>query len=133
MVRHGLSTANREGRIQGQWDTELTAEGWRQAGATGRFLAHYFDGMGWKVNTLYSSDLRRAWHTAEAIGRCLRLTPIRRAGVARNARRAGRGHDHRRVAGAYPELEQGWRDGIWISAGRAARRGSNWWIASRTR
>jgi probable phosphoglycerate mutase len=110
LVRHGLSTANREGRIQGQWDTELTAEGWRQAGATGRFLAHYFDGMGWKVNTLYSSDLRRAWHTAEAIGRCLHLTPVRVPGLREMHAGLVEGMTTAEWQALYPELEQGWRE-----------------------
>src|SRR4051812_7935766 len=76
LVRHGFSTGNRDQRIQGQWDTDLTTEGWRQAGTTGRFLAHYFAGMGWPVNAIYSSDLKRAWHTAETIGRYLGLAPV---------------------------------------------------------
>jgi broad specificity phosphatase PhoE len=110
LVRHGFSTGNRDGRIQGQWDTELTTDGRRQAGATGRFLAHYFAGMGWRVNALYSSDLRRAWHTAEVIGRYLHLTPIRVPGLREMHAGLVEGMTTEEWQALYPEVEQGWRD-----------------------
>ncbi len=110
LVRHGFSTGNRDGRIQGQWDTALTTEGRRQAGATGRFLAHYFAGMGWNITALYSSDLRRAWHTAEVIGRYLHLTPIRVPGLREMHAGLVEGMTSAEWQGLYPEVEQGWRN-----------------------
>jgi broad specificity phosphatase PhoE len=110
LVRHGFSTGNRDGRIQGQWDTELTGDGQRQAGATGRFLAQYFAGMHWNVTALYSSDLRRAWHTAEAIGRYLHLTPIRVPGLREMSAGKVEGMTTAEWQALYPELEQGWQD-----------------------
>ncbi len=110
LVRHGLSTGNRDGRIQGQWDTELTSEGQRQAGMTGRFLAQYFAGMRWKVTALYSSDLRRAWYTAEAIGRYLHLTPVRVPGLREMNAGKVEGMTTAEWQARYPTLEQGWAD-----------------------
>ncbi len=69
LVRHGETQWNAARRIQGQTDTDLNAIGRRQARAAGRWLASA------GINTLYSSDLRRAWQTAEIIGAALGLTP----------------------------------------------------------
>ncbi len=110
LVRHGFSTGNRDGRIQGQWDTALTSEGQRQAGMTGRFLAQYFAGMRWSVNALYSSDLRRAWHTAEAIGRYLQLSPVRVPGLREMNAGMVEGMTTAEWQALYPALEQGWHD-----------------------
>jgi 2,3-bisphosphoglycerate-dependent phosphoglycerate mutase len=69
LVRHGETEWNAERRIQGQIDIGLNDTGRRQAAAAGRWLA----GAG--IAALYSSDLRRARTTAEAIGAALGLVP----------------------------------------------------------
>lgn len=69
LVRHGETEWNAERRIQGQIDIGLNDTGHRQAAAAGHWLA----GAG--IAALYSSDLRRARTTAEAIGAVLGLTP----------------------------------------------------------
>ena len=62
LVRHGESTWNREHRIQGQSDPPLSAGGLRQAELLAvRLARREFSGF-------YTSDLRRASQTAEAIG-----------------------------------------------------------------
>lgn len=62
LVRHGETPWNRERRMQGHIDTALSEAGRAQAAALARRLAaHAFD-------AIYSSDLRRAWDTARAIG-----------------------------------------------------------------
>ncbi|MCL2346253.1 MAG: histidine phosphatase family protein [Desulfobulbus sp.] len=68
-VRHGETEWNAVRRIQGQTDIDLNASGRRQAVAVGRWLAAT------DIAALYSSDLRRAWQTAEAIGDALGLPP----------------------------------------------------------
>lgn len=61
LVRHGESTWNRDGRIQGQSDSPLSARGISQARALAeRLCREPFD-------ALISSDLGRARHTAESI------------------------------------------------------------------
>jgi len=62
LVRHGQSTWNREHRIQGQLDPPLSDEGRRQAELLGNRLA------GRRFAAFYSSDLKRAFETAEVIG-----------------------------------------------------------------
>ncbi|MHB8687866.1 MAG: histidine phosphatase family protein [Candidatus Dormibacteraceae bacterium] len=69
LVRHGQSTWNREHRIQGQLDPPLSAEGRTQAELLGRRLA------GRRVAGFYSSDLKRAWETAQAIGAAIGQDP----------------------------------------------------------
>lgn len=61
LVRHGQSSWNAAGRIQGQLDSPLSALGRRQAGAVADRLA----GVG--LAAVYSSPLRRAQETAVAV------------------------------------------------------------------
>jgi broad specificity phosphatase PhoE len=75
LVRHGQSTWNREHRIQGQLDPPLSAEGRTQADLLGRRLT------GRRVAAFYSSDLKRAWETAHAIGAAIGLEPEPAPGV----------------------------------------------------
>jgi broad specificity phosphatase PhoE len=61
LVRHGQSTWNSEHRIQGQLDPPLSDEGRRQAERVGQRIA------GRRFAGFYSSDLKRAFETAQAI------------------------------------------------------------------
>lgn len=69
LVRHGETEWNAERRIQGQIDIGLNEIGLRQAAAAGRWLKRA------GIVALYSSDLKRARTTAEAIGAALGLVP----------------------------------------------------------
>lgn len=70
VVRHGETAWNAEKRIQGHVDIPLAEQGLVQAGAAARWLARM------PVAALYSSDLLRAWQTAEPIGVALGLSPV---------------------------------------------------------
>ncbi len=62
LVRHGLSSFNKEGRIQGRTDTSiLTEEGHLQAIAAGKTLASI------PIDAIYSSPLKRASETSKII------------------------------------------------------------------
>lgn len=61
LVRHGESTYNAEGRIQGQQDAPLSERGRRQAERLGERLRPY------RFDACYASDLSRAADTARAI------------------------------------------------------------------
>lgn len=69
LVRHGETVWNQERRYQGQRDSPLSALGIIQAQQTGKFLALE------KIHAIYSSDLQRAWITAQSIAKHHQLTP----------------------------------------------------------
>ena len=60
-VRHGQTNWNIERRLQGHTDTPLNAEGLAQAEKVAKRLSSE------KVDAIYTSDLSRAFKTAEAI------------------------------------------------------------------
>lgn len=59
LVRHGETTANRDGLLQGHCDYPLTDKGMREAGQVGDALKDVC------FTKMYASDLRRVQHTAE--------------------------------------------------------------------
>jgi probable phosphoglycerate mutase len=70
LVRHGETDWNVERRIQGQLDIDLNAAGETQARALRPGLT------GQEFTATYSSDLRRAWRTAELATAGLDLPPV---------------------------------------------------------
>jgi probable phosphoglycerate mutase len=69
LVRHGESTWNAERRVQGQHDPPLSRRGRQQARELAARLGDH------PVAGFYSSDLRRAWETAEPLGENLGREP----------------------------------------------------------
>lgn len=67
LVRHGESTWNAEGRIQGQQDAGLSVRGERQAAELADALADL------PIRTIIASDLARARATAQPVARRLGL------------------------------------------------------------
>ena len=63
LIRHGQTDWNKDGKFQGQSDVALSEEGVRQA----EELARNFPVE--SVDAVYSSDLKRAYRTAELIAR----------------------------------------------------------------
>lgn len=64
LLRHGETTYNATGRMQGQLDTELSDVGRAQAAAAAEYFAAKEPGL----TRIISSDLMRAHDTAKAIG-----------------------------------------------------------------
>ena len=71
-IRHGLSIANAQGRIQGHFDSPLSEQGREQSQALGRRLVQ----EGWSVSAIYTSDLSRAAETAEILASSLDVPVI---------------------------------------------------------
>lgn len=69
-VRHGETLWNQERRYQGQADSPLSELGLFQAEQVGKFLGQR------KIDSVYSSDLKRAFVTAEHIAKFHNLEPI---------------------------------------------------------
>ena len=68
LLRHGETHWNAAARFQGQRDIPLNQRGRRQAAALASAMA------GEAIHTLYASDLRRAWETAQPIATIAGLT-----------------------------------------------------------
>ncbi|HRE17817.1 MAG TPA: histidine phosphatase family protein [Rhodocyclaceae bacterium] len=69
LVRHGETEWNAARRMQGHIDVSLNATGRKQAAAAGQWL------RGLPIRALYSSDLQRAWTTAQAIALATGIDP----------------------------------------------------------
>ena len=69
LIRHGQSMGNAEGRMQGRYDSPLTALGHRQA----CLLSARLQSEGRELAALYASPLRRATETAEILSASLAL------------------------------------------------------------
>ena len=67
-IRHGETTWNVDTRIQGQLDIGLNDTGHWQASRLGQALAEE------SIDAIYSSDLQRAFATAQAIGAACDVT-----------------------------------------------------------
>lgn len=66
-VRHGETEWNRVERLRGRADLDLNPTGVKQARAAASHLSR------WHPAAVYSSPLRRAWHTAQVIADTLSL------------------------------------------------------------
>jgi broad specificity phosphatase PhoE len=71
LIRHGETDWNVEGRWQGQIDVPLNANGRRQAAQTAKALADT------PIAAIYSSDLKRAYETAQALAQVKGLPVIK--------------------------------------------------------
>ncbi|MFC4454619.1 histidine phosphatase family protein [Deinococcus sonorensis] len=106
LVRHGITTWNREGRWQGHTDTPLSPEGEAQARRLAVRLRHaHFD-------QVWSSDLQRAQQTAQLAlpGRTPQLDP--RLREVHFGQYDGHTYAENRV---HPEFEQ-WQQDSWTQA-----------------
>jgi len=72
LIRHGESSANAEGRLQGRLDFSLSEGGRRESERLADRLAPL------SIAALYASPLRRAHETAEAVGQRLGIEVVAR-------------------------------------------------------
>lgn len=71
VVRHGETAWNFDGRIQGHLDVELNEVGRQQAAAVADRLSKET-----AISAVYSSDLKRAFETAQIIARCCGIPEV---------------------------------------------------------
>jgi broad specificity phosphatase PhoE len=64
LVRHGESVANGKSFFAGHLDIDLSQLGYKQAECTAEYIVKNYS-----VDVVYSSDLQRAYHTAEPIAK----------------------------------------------------------------
>jgi len=104
LIRHGQSTWNSEHRIQGQLDPPLSDEGRRQAERVGQRIAgRHFAGF-------YSSDLKRAFETAQAIEAATGLQAEPMAGLREIFLGEWEGLRTDDLAQRFPEAWASWTD-----------------------
>lgn len=99
LVRHGQTSFNAEGRLQGQMDILLCEEGVRQS----EELAERLATEGPRVRKLYCSTLKRAEQTALIIGRRLNLPPVSVSGIEEIDFGCFQGHRFEECARLFPE------------------------------
>ncbi|MEP7261980.1 MAG: histidine phosphatase family protein [Usitatibacter sp.] len=95
VVRHGQTEWNVAARVQGHFDSPLTATGRAQAKAIGERLARE------RFDVLVASDLGRAQDTAKRISHCCGLPVVSDARLRERSFGEGEGLD-------YDEIDQRW-------------------------
>ncbi|MBQ8323480.1 MAG: histidine phosphatase family protein [Clostridia bacterium] len=76
LIRHGESSANGKGFFAGHLDIELSEKGEKQAALTARYVAENY-----KVDKIYSSDLKRAYATAKPLAQAREKEIVATAGL----------------------------------------------------
>lgn len=102
-IRHGETNWNRESRIQGHTDIPLSNLGLAQAQRLGQALADE------AIDAVYSSDLRRAWQTAEAVAAPRGLSLRAETGLRERGFGSFEGLTWSEIEIQYPEQSQRWR------------------------
>ena len=106
LVRHGETEFNTRGIYQGQADSPLTLEGIRQAEALAPRLARLDT-----CSTLYTSDLRRAEHTAELVSAPGHHKIVTDPGLRERNYGVFQGKQKKTVATEFPDVWQAYRSG----------------------
>ncbi|HYD80666.1 MAG TPA: histidine phosphatase family protein [Paucimonas sp.] len=103
LIRHGETAWNAEKRLQGHLDIPLNAEGERQAAALGAALANE------ALDAVFSSDLRRALQTAEAVAAPRGMQVIVDQGLRERCFGAFEGLLYSEIQDRYPDAHAAWK------------------------
>jgi alpha-ribazole phosphatase len=103
LIRHGETLWNADGRFQGQQDIPLNETGRAQARITAEACTPL------PFTAIYTSDLSRAWETAELIAAPHHLTPIRDARLREASFGEWEGCSLPEIAARWPEIVAAWR------------------------
>jgi len=116
MLRHGQTEFNAGSRMQGQLDTDLTDLGRSQALAAAEVLAKR------EPLLIVSSDLRRAYDTAETLAQCCGLPVHVDARLRETHLGDWQGLTHHQVDAGSPGARLAWRDDArWAPHGGESR------------
>ncbi len=103
LVRHGQTTWNSEGRVQGHTDVPLSDLGrWQSERVAARLASE-------PLHAIYSSDLQRALHTAQAIAAQHNLPVNADARLREIAKGEWEGRDWQEVRALYPAMFAAWQ------------------------
>lgn len=107
-LRHGETGWNADGRIQGQLDIELNARGRWQAARLAQALADEA-AAGQPIAAIYSSDLKRAWQTAEPLAAACQLPRIAEPALRERAFGNFEGRTFDEIKATSPDHAEAWR------------------------
>lgn len=102
-IRHGETTWNVDGRLQGHLDIPLNDIGQWQAEQAGKALAEE------DIAAIYSSDLQRAFHTAQAVARTTGAPLHADPGLRERCFGAFQGQTFKEIEVSHPEAAHLWR------------------------
>ncbi len=105
-VRHGETAWNADSRIQGHTDIALNDRGLWQA----RRVAHALRGTA--PSAVYSSDLLRAWATAQQVAAEAGLQVVAEPGLRERRFGAFEGRTFREIEQSLPEAARAWRSRV---------------------
>ena len=108
LVRHGETSWNVEGRVQGWEDIPLNDNGIGQARALGDHLARLAQ-AGSPIDAIYTSDLERAHHTARIVGEATGLAPVVEPGMRERNFGVLQGLIYSMMDAHQPEAARVWR------------------------
>ena len=103
LIRHGETAWNRERRMQGHIDIPLNEEGQRQARALGAALAAE------RPDAIWSSDLQRARHTAQAIADAHDMPVVLHEALRERCYGAFEGMTYQEIGERYPQGMKQWK------------------------
>lgn len=107
LVRHGQTQWNKEQIFRGSKDIELDRTGRRQAEALGERLKSR------RIDAIYSSSLKRAMYTAEAIARLQGLPVMVGPGLVDMCFGEWEGMSHQEVRQKDPKQYRIWKENPW--------------------
>lgn len=112
-IRHGETAWNVDNRIQGQLDIGLNEAGLWQAARVAQALSDE------PIDTIYASDLSRAWQTAQAIAEVV-ACPLRPdLGLRERAFGEFEGLTYAEIEATWPDMSRQWRqrEPLWAPPG----------------
>jgi probable phosphoglycerate mutase len=103
LIRHGETDWNLQTRLQGHTDIPLNATGRWQAGRLAEAL------HGEPLDAVYSSDLKRAWHTAQAVAQASGAPLVAEPQLRERGFGCFEGLTYAEVDSRWPEDARRWR------------------------
>ena len=112
-VRHGETAWNVDTRLQGHLDIPLNDVGIWQAERLANVLAEE------SIDTVYASDLMRAWQTAQAIAKVSHCELQPDPGLRERGFGEFEGHTYAEIEATWPDLSLQWRkrEPLWAPPG----------------
>ena len=107
LIRHGESEANHQGYFAGQIDPDLQSKGLKQAELTGKYIVKNY-----KVDKIYSSDLKRAYNTAKCLAELLDMEVVKDKNLREIYAGKWEGMKFDDLVAVYPKEYSLWRNHI---------------------